>query len=116
MSEQAILRARLSKAEALLARPGNEGERIAAQAAVERIGARLAQLRRENPLSEVLFPLGDVWGYDLRALLENHRAASDSLYRSNLAWAYGATSFMRAAALSSSGAIARFWFGDHWAG
>jgi phage gp46-like protein len=110
MSEQAILRARLSKVEALLARPGHEGERIAAQAAVERIGERLAQLRRENPLPE-LFPLSDLWADDLLTILESQRVAAYSLYRSQMEWARSATHFMRAALWHQGSAVARFWRG-----
>jgi hypothetical protein len=111
MSEQAILRARLAKVEALLARAGHEGERIAAQAAVERISERLAQLRRENPLSEFLVPLSDFWTEDLLDVFESQRVVAYSLYRTNLAWARGATSFMRAAVWPRSDAVARFWDG-----
>jgi hypothetical protein len=97
MSEQSVLRARLSKVEALLARPGHEGERIAAQAAIDRIGERLAELRRENSLPEPPFPFDDAWVDDLLSVLERQRVAAHCLYRGNLAWVQGATSFMRAA-------------------
>jgi hypothetical protein len=112
MSERALLRERLSKVEALLARPGHEGERIAAQAAVERIGERLAELRREDPMFDLLFPMSNVWTQDLMDVFESQRAAACSLYRSNLAWTRGATSFMRAAFWPQSEALARFWYGE----
>jgi phage gp46-like protein len=111
MSEQSILRARLSKVEALLARPGHEGERIAAQAAVERIGARLAELRRENPLPELLHPLSDVWADDLLAVLESQRVAVQTLCRSQMAMARGATAFINVVLWTRNEAIARFWYG-----
>ena len=111
MSEQAILRARLSKVEALLARPGHEGERIAAEAAIERIRERLSQLRAENPIPDLLVPLGASWTNDMLDVLEQQRATAHSLYRSHLAWARGATAFMRAAVWPRSDAVSRFWHG-----
>jgi hypothetical protein len=113
MSEQAILRARLSKIEALLARPGHEGERLAAEAAAERISDRLAQLRHERPLSGSLFPPRRFWNAGLLDIVESQRVAAYTLCRSNLAWAYDVTSFMRAAAWPQSETVTRFWYGDH---
>jgi len=112
MKERALLRERLSKVEALLARPGHEGERIAAQAAVERIGERLAELQREDSMSDLLFPMSEFWRQDLLTAFEGQRTAAYSLYRSNLAWTRGAASFMHAAFWPQSEAIARFWYGD----
>jgi hypothetical protein len=109
MNEQAILRERLRKVEALLARPGHEGERLAAQAAVDRLRERLADLSRQDPISELLFPLADSLGLDLLAAFERQRLAAYSLYRGNLDVARGANAFVRTFFGPRFEDLARFW-------
>ena len=61
MSGEAHLREKLRKIEALFAGAGTLGERIAAEAALERVRARLAELERRDPLIEMQFSLPDQW-------------------------------------------------------
>lgn len=56
---------KLRRIEALFARPGSEGERVAAERARERIQARLAQLASEEPPVEFRFSLADQWSRHL---------------------------------------------------
>ena len=60
MNEQ-VLKEKLKKLEALYARPGTEGERDAAGAAIERIMARLGDLRGKEPDAEFKFTFRDHW-------------------------------------------------------
>jgi hypothetical protein len=57
--------AKLQRIEALFARAGSEGERVAAERARERIQARLAQLATEEPPVEFRFSLADQWSRHL---------------------------------------------------
>ncbi|MEB3332230.1 MAG: hypothetical protein VKI83_07045 [Synechococcaceae cyanobacterium] len=57
--------AKLRRIEALFARPGSEGERVAAERARERIQARLAELAAEEPPLEFRFTLSDQWSRHL---------------------------------------------------
>ena len=59
--DEATLRARLERIEALFAGAATSGERIAAAEAKRRILERLATLVREDPPVEYRFTLGDVW-------------------------------------------------------
>jgi hypothetical protein len=59
--DEATLRARLQRIEALFAGAGTEGERVAAGEARRRILERLGSLAREDPAVEFRFTLGDVW-------------------------------------------------------
>ena len=52
---------KLRKIEALFARPGTEGERVAAGHAAERIRARLQAFKREEPDHEHQFSIHDPW-------------------------------------------------------
>jgi hypothetical protein len=61
MDEEAALRERLRKIEALFARPGGEGERLAAGAARDRVRQRLAELQGREPAAEMVFMIGDQW-------------------------------------------------------
>ncbi len=61
MSSEAHLREKLRKIEALFAGAGTVGERIAAEAALERVRARLAELERRDPVIEMQFSLPDQW-------------------------------------------------------
>jgi hypothetical protein len=61
LSGEAHLREKLRKIEALFAGAGTLGERIAAEAALERVRARLAELERRDPPTEMQFSLPDQW-------------------------------------------------------
>lgn len=61
MTDAAGLRDKLIKIEALFAGAGTEGERLAAGAALARVQARLAELRRQEPAVEMQFSLSDRW-------------------------------------------------------
>lgn len=56
------LRERLRKIEALFARPGSEGERLAAGVALQRIRERLAESTRQVAPIEMKFTFPDMWG------------------------------------------------------
>jgi hypothetical protein len=53
MSTESQLREKLRKIEALFAEAGTSGERLAAEAALERVRARLAELGRQDPSIEI---------------------------------------------------------------
>jgi hypothetical protein len=59
--DEARLRARLERIEALFAGAGTEGERVAAGEARRRILERLGAMAREEVAVEFRFTLGDVW-------------------------------------------------------
>lgn len=61
MTVEAHLREKLRKIEALFAGAGTAGERHAAEAALERIRARLAELERRDPAIELQFSKPDQW-------------------------------------------------------
>lgn len=61
MSGGTELRDKLRKIEALFAGAGTAGERLAAEAALERVRARLAELNRQDPSVEMQFSLVDQW-------------------------------------------------------
>jgi hypothetical protein len=61
MSVEAELREKLRKIEALFAGAGTVGERLAAEAALERVRARLADLKQKDPPIEMQFSLPDPW-------------------------------------------------------
>ena len=65
MGGEAELRDRLRKIEALFAGAGTPGEKIAAEAALERVRARLADLQTRDELVEMQFSLGDQWSRQL---------------------------------------------------
>lgn len=65
MSIETQLRDRLRKIEALFAGAGTAGERLAAEAALERVRARLAELGRRDPPVEMQFSLEDQWSRSL---------------------------------------------------
>ena len=62
---EAEVRAKLRKIEALFARAGTDGERVAAEAAAERIRARLGEFQDTEGLIEMKFSLRDVWSRQL---------------------------------------------------
>jgi hypothetical protein len=51
----------LRKIEALFAEAGTAGEQQAAEAALQRVQARLAELQRQDPAVEVQFSMPDQW-------------------------------------------------------
>jgi hypothetical protein len=59
--DEATLRTRLERIEALFAGAATAGERMAAGEARRRILERLGRLARDNPAIEFRFTLGDVW-------------------------------------------------------
>ncbi|SRR6266404_3651287 len=61
MSQERRLIEKLQRIEALFARPGTEGERIAAEQARQRILARLREAEKEDPAVEYRFSLSDRW-------------------------------------------------------
>ena len=70
---EAQLVAKLQRIEALYARAGSEGERVAAERARERIQARLAELAATEPPVEYRFSLADQWSRHLfMALLRRY--------------------------------------------
>jgi hypothetical protein len=65
MTSESDLRTRLRKIEALFAGAGTEGERLAAEAAMERIKARLKDNRQTEAEIEMRFSIGDPWSRQL---------------------------------------------------
>ena len=65
MNDQTQLREKLRKLEALFAGAGTPGEKQAAEAGLERIRARLAELEQSDPAIEMQFSLPDVWSRKL---------------------------------------------------
>jgi hypothetical protein len=63
--DEAEVRAKLRKIEVLFARAGTEGERLAAEAAAERIRARLGEFQKSVGPIEMKFSLTDVWSRQL---------------------------------------------------
>ena len=59
--DEAQLREKLRKIEALFAGAGTAGERMAAEAALERLRARLAETQKQDRPIEMQFSLGDQW-------------------------------------------------------
>jgi len=59
--DEAQLREKLRKIEALFARAGTQGEKIAAGEAAAKIRARLDAARKTETLIEMKFSLGDLW-------------------------------------------------------
>ena len=65
MADTDGLQERLRKIEALMAGAGTPGERDAADAAVERVKARLAEQARRDPPIELQFAMPDAWSRQL---------------------------------------------------
>src|SRR6266851_3652664 len=65
MSTEPQLREKLRKIEALFAGAGTAGERLAAEAEVERGRARLTELGHKDPAIEIQFSLPDQWSRHL---------------------------------------------------
>ncbi len=85
MSGEAALREKLRKIEALFAGAGSIGERTAAEAALERVRARLAELERRDTPTEMQFSLPDQWSRRLfLALCRRYGLKPYRLYRQRL--------------------------------
>lgn len=85
MRGEAQLRDKLRKIEALFAGAGTAGERIAAEAALERVRARLAGLEKQNPAVEMQFSLPDQWARRLfLALCRRYGLTPYRLHRQRL--------------------------------
>ena len=65
MSAKSQLREKLRKIEALFAGAGTAGERLAAEAALERVRARFAELSQQDPSIEMQFSMPDQWSRHL---------------------------------------------------
>src|SRR5579864_9852469 len=65
MSTESQLREKLRKIEALFAGAGTAGERLAAEAALERVRARLSELGRQDAPVEMQFSMQDRWSRHL---------------------------------------------------
>ncbi len=65
MPAESKLRDKLRKIEALFAGAGTAGERDAAEAALARVRAKLADIERNDPPVEMQFSLGDAWSRHL---------------------------------------------------
>jgi len=81
MSEEARLIEKLRRIEALFARPGTEGERVAAERARERILARLRETERVDPAVEFKFSLPDQWSRRLLGALLRRYGLTPYRYR-----------------------------------
>lgn len=64
MSDEALLRDKLRKIEALFAGAGTAGEKLAAEAALQRVRARLAESAKREVV-ELQFSLADQWSRTL---------------------------------------------------
>src|SRR6202041_28759 len=65
MTSESQLREKLRKIEALFVGAGTAGERLAAEAALRRVGARVEELARHDPPNEQQFSLPDQWSRHL---------------------------------------------------
>ncbi len=82
MSGELHLREKLRKIEALFAGAGTAGERDAAEAALQRVRARLDELERNDLPVEMQFSLGDQWSRKLfLALCRRYGLKPYRLYR-----------------------------------
>src|SRR5450631_2944009 len=82
MSTESQLREKLRKIEALFAGAGTAGERLAAEAALERVRARLAEIGRQDPPVEMQFSMPDQWSRHLfLALCRRYGLRPYRLYR-----------------------------------
>ncbi len=85
MSEEAVLREKLRKIEALFAGAGTIGERTAAETALGRVQARLAELQGRDKAIEMQFSLRDQWSRRLfLALCRRYGLKPYRLYRQRL--------------------------------
>jgi hypothetical protein len=82
VSIESQLRDRLRKIEALFVGAGTAGERLAAEAALARVRARLAELSQLDPPVEIQFSMADQWSRHLfLALCRRYGLQPYRLYR-----------------------------------
>ena len=81
MSPESQLRDKLRKIEALFAGAGTAGERLAAEAALGRVKARLAELGRSDPAIEMQFSMPDQWSRQLFMALSRRYGLKPYRYR-----------------------------------
>ena len=82
MTDEAQLRTKLRKIEALFAGAGTAGEKLAAEAALARVRARLSDLERSDRPLEMQFSLPDQWARQLfLALCRRYGLKPYRLYR-----------------------------------
>jgi hypothetical protein len=81
MTTESQLREKLRKIEALFAGAGTAGERLAAEAARERVRARLAELERRDPPIEIQFSMPDQWSRRLFVALCRRYGLTPYRYR-----------------------------------
>ena len=81
MSPDSQLREKLRKIEALFAGAGTAGERLAAEAALERVKVRLAELGRRDPAIEMQFSMPDQWSRQLFMALSRRYGLKPYRYR-----------------------------------
>ena len=85
MTDEGKLREKLRKIEALFAGAGTVGEKLAAEAALERVRARLAELERSDQPIEMQFSLSDQWARQLfLALCRRYGLKPYRLYRQRM--------------------------------
>jgi hypothetical protein len=72
MSTESQLREKLRKIEALFARAGTAGERLVAEAALDRVRARLDELSRQDQSIEMQFSMPDQWLLHFLALCRRY--------------------------------------------
>lgn len=81
MTIEAQLREKLAKIEAVFAGAGTAGERDAAHAALLRVRARLAELQKRDPATEIQFSMPDQWSRRLFVALCRRYGLSPYRYR-----------------------------------
>ena len=81
MNDEAKLIEKLRRIEALFARPGTEGERVAAANARERIRARLQEIETTDKPVEYTFGMPDSWSHRLMIALLRRYGVKPYRYR-----------------------------------
>ena len=81
MTDEQKLIEKLRRIEALFARPGTEGERIAAAGARERILERLREVEKTDAPVEYTFTVGDRWSHRLLVTLLRRYGVKPYRYR-----------------------------------
>ena len=81
MAEEAQLRERLRKIEALFASAGTAGERLAAEAALDRVRSRLTAMNERDPAIEMQFSMPDQWSRRLFLALSRRYGLRPFRYR-----------------------------------
>jgi tRNA nucleotidyltransferase (CCA-adding enzyme) len=79
--DETQLRDKLRKIEALFAGAGTAGERDAAEAALNRVRARLAEMGRRDPAIEMQFSMADQWSRRLFLALARRYGLQPYRYR-----------------------------------